>query len=72
MMSGYHIGRHWPSGYRKNNVGATIEDNCPCEVEPCGLVSYDKIDPDCPQHGPMAAKTIRTSHAAEDCPGQRA
>lgn len=65
-----HIGRHWPPSYR---VGGpeTIEDECPCPVEPCGLVAHHKIDPDCPQHAMSAAKTIRSNHLAKDCPGEK-
>jgi len=49
----------------------TLEDECPCPVEPCGLIDHDKIDPECPQHAMTAAKTFRASHPAEDCPGAR-
>lgn len=55
-MLDYHIGRAW--------VGTRIEDKCPCEKAPCGLVSVPH--PDCDQH--TIRKTIRQSHRAEDCP----
>lgn len=70
-MEGWHVGRHWPSSYTERSKGLTIEDECPCPVEPCGLIDHDKIDPDCPQHSLMAGKTTRASHRAEDCPGKR-
>jgi len=55
-----HIGRSW--------VGHWLEDECPCEQEECGLVNFDKINSDCPQHSLMAGKTIRQSHAESNCP----
>lgn len=63
-----HIGRHWPSIYRLPGA-TTIEDECPCPVEPCGHVAHDKIDPDCPQHALDAMKTMRSRHSPEECPG---
>jgi hypothetical protein len=50
------MGRAWS--------GHEIEDACPCEQEPCGLVATP--DPECVQHS--RAKTIRQSHPAESCP----
>ena len=44
-----------------------IEDECPCEKAPCGLV--DRYDLDCAEHNPMSAKTMRQGHFAEQCPG---
>ena len=55
-----HFGRSW--------VGHELEDGCPCGHAPCGLVDSTKIDPACPQHALDAAKTIRQSHAAAECP----
>ncbi len=54
-----HWGRSWD--------GHPLEDACPCPKEPCGLVS--RPDPDCEQHAPRFAKTMRRGHKAEDCPG---
>ncbi|MDP2622559.1 MAG: hypothetical protein Q8Q29_02035 [Actinomycetota bacterium] len=72
-----HIGRHWSSTYQARQRGVvdarpTIEEECPCPVEPCGLVDMDKIDPECPEHSMEAAKTIRANHRGEDCPGASA
>lgn len=49
-------------------VGHWIEDECPCEQEACGLVNFDKINSDCPQHSLVAGKTIRQSHSENNCP----
>lgn len=62
---GTHVGRSWP------NLAPHLEDECPCPQEPCGLVDLDKVDPSCTQHTLAAAKTIRSSHAPERCPGVR-
>jgi hypothetical protein len=43
-----------------------LEVGCPCRKAPCGLV--DAYAEHCPQHNPMAGKTIRTFHPAEQCP----
>lgn len=59
-MIGHHIGRSWPDS------GTPIEGACPCPQEPCGLIAQENIDPACEQHRPT--KTIRSGHAAEDCP----
>jgi hypothetical protein len=56
---GYHIGRSWNGHY--------LEDACPCQQAPCGLVAV--VSPGCSQHAPEATKTIRQRHLAEDCPG---
>ena len=63
-MSEYHIGRSF--------VGTRLEDDCPCPKAPCGLVIMDGLggDPDCPQHGLAASKTLRQIHRAEDCPAR--
>lgn len=66
----FHIGRHWPNAYEPGpGKEQTFEEMCPCPTEPCGLVALDKADPDCPHHAFSAAKTMRTSHRAVDCPG---
>lgn len=57
-----HIGRSFDGG-------GHLEANCPCPLEPCGLVNTDTVVDECTQHPPMACKTMRTGHAAEDCPG---
>lgn len=59
LIPEYHVGRSF-SGHH-------IEDACPCEKEPCGLVSWRGIDPSCEQH--KVTKTIRQSHLASECPG---
>ena len=70
---GMHVGRHWPNTYRAEARGAdtlhpTIESECPCPREPCGLIDVEKISIDCDQHH-GGHRTLRSSHAAEDCPG---
>ena len=67
-----HIGRHWPNTYKAEARGAdplhpTIESECPCPREPCGLIDISKVSMDCKHHGGEA--TIRSSHESEDCPG---
>lgn len=68
---GHHIGRHWPNAYIAEGRGAsdhpTIEAECPCPREPCGLIEESKVHPDCNQH--KMNKTIRSSHDSEKCPG---
>lgn len=70
-----HVGRHWPNTYRAEQDGhsdhPTIEAECPCPREPCGLIAESKISPDCTQHTMEAAKTFRSSHTEEECPGAR-
>lgn len=58
-----HIGRSF--------VGHPLEDECPCQKAPCGLVVLSKVDPTCPEHRFMAAKTIRQTHQLAKCPGER-
>ncbi len=60
----WHIGRSW--------VGSRLEDECPCEQEPCGLVSQRNAHPDCAEHPVQRGKSIRQSHRAGDCPGMSA
>lgn len=62
VVSEWHFGRSWK--------GHLIEDECECEClqAPCGLVEGFRVLPDCPQHSPTAAKTMRQGHVATDCP----
>lgn len=57
----WHRGRGWE--------GHDLEDSCPCPQEECGLIASTTTTGDCPQHGFAAAKTLRQSHRATDCPG---
>lgn len=59
-----HMGRSWK--------GHALEDECPCPQEPCGLVSLDNVNNDCPQHGWGAFKTMRQGHNPANCPGETA
>ncbi|MFG3014325.1 hypothetical protein ACGFZB_28680 [Streptomyces cinerochromogenes] len=45
-----------------------IEATCPCDLAPCGLVDAGNVSDECDQHPTTAGKTMRTGHAAEDCP----
>jgi hypothetical protein len=56
----FHVGRAF-----NNHI---IEDSCICAQEKCGLVNQDIINPHCDQHAITAAKSLRQSHRAEDCP----
>jgi hypothetical protein len=60
---GNHIGRAWDD--------TEIEDACPCPQEACGLVDPMRADPECDQHGPGTAKTMRQGHRSDQCPGSR-
>lgn len=70
---GMHLGRHWPHTYKARARGTelheTIEEQCPCPVEPCGCVDSDKASPDCEHHSGLSEKTMRWMHDADDCPG---
>ena len=57
---GQHVGRTWS--------GTRIEDTCPCPKEPCGLVNLDRTHPDCTEHPPRRAKSMRQIHDADRCP----
>jgi hypothetical protein len=57
-----HIGRSWGGG-------GYLEAACPCPLEPCGLVDVGKVSTECDQHPPIAGKSMRSGHPAEDCPG---
>jgi hypothetical protein len=58
-----HLGRAWN--------GHDIEDACPCEQAPCGLVVPDPAIP-CDQHNPtnypLSARTMRQMHWSSACP----
>lgn len=58
-MSTTHMGRSFE--------GHTIEDACPCPKAACGLVNFNEVDQDCPQHAFTAAKTMRQGHPGRDC-----
>lgn len=60
----WHISRSWPG------TGTPCEDECPCPQESCGHVAESNVRSDCAQHGIHAAKTIRSTHAPDDCPGK--
>jgi hypothetical protein len=61
-----HIGRSFPG------MAADIEAACPCPKAPCGLVVQDEVTAACGQHHWSAAKTIRQSHSASECPAATA
>ena len=58
--TGQHVGRSWS--------GTRIEDICPCPQEPCGLVDLGRTHPDCDEHPPSRAKSMRQIHDAARCP----
>lgn len=55
-----HMGRAWN--------GHTLEDNCPCDKAPCGLIIGSESTKACPEHSWAAGKTMRQGHYAELCP----
>lgn len=57
-----HIGRSFE--------GHQLEDSCPCKKARCGL-AVATSDPTCREHSFQAAKTIRQSHRAQDCPARK-
>lgn len=59
--TGWHFGRSFGGA-------GHLEESCPCPKAPCGLVVMNEWDPECLQHPPERVKTIRSSHAPEDCP----
>ena len=61
MITGMHVGRHW--------TGCDIEDRCPCDQAPCGLVISGRTDPTCIMHA--AGRSLRQGHPAGECPGRR-
>ncbi|MFI2354731.1 hypothetical protein ACH5AG_08590 [Streptomyces anulatus] len=60
--TGNHIGRSFLG------MAADIEAACPCPKAPCGLVVQDEVTAACGQHHWSAAKTMRQSHPAAECP----
>ncbi|ONI48658.1 MULTISPECIES: hypothetical protein [unclassified Streptomyces] len=60
--AGNHIGRSFPG------MAADIEAACPCAKAPCGLLVQDEVTAACDQHHWSAAKTMRQSHPAAECP----
>ncbi|MBZ6102758.1 hypothetical protein [Streptomyces olivaceus] len=60
--TGQHIGRSF------RGMSADIEAACPCPKAPCGLVVEDGVTEACDQHHWSAAKTMRQSHPADQCP----
>lgn len=54
-----HVGRSFTRTH--------LEERCPCEKAPCGLV--ERWVDACPEHNPFHAKTMRQGHSAENCPG---
>lgn len=62
MADDMHFGRSWD--------GHALEDACPCDQAPCGLIAAE--DPECPEHGVKAARTMRQLHRAADCPERSA
>ena len=55
-----HVGRNW--------TDHAMEDECPCEQAPCGLVDTENTNPECTQHPFGRSKTVRQSHMADECP----
>lgn len=62
-MTSYHVGRSWN--------GNQIERECPCPLEPCGLVNLSHPAPNCTEHTFRAGKTMRQGHPAADCPATK-
>ncbi|GGS81802.1 hypothetical protein [Streptomyces griseoviridis] len=58
-----HIGRSFPG------MTPDIEAACPCPKALCGLVIQDQVTEACGQHHWSAAKTMRQTHPADQCPG---
>ncbi|WP_225637396.1 hypothetical protein [Streptomyces solaniscabiei] len=61
-VSVHHIGRTFPG------MSNDIEAACPCPKAPCGLVVQEQVSEACDQHHWSAAKTMRQSHPAQECP----
>ncbi|MET9776093.1 hypothetical protein ABZ023_17865 [Streptomyces sp. NPDC006367] len=57
-----HIGRSFPG------MEPHLEAACPCPKAPCGLVVEEQASEACGQHHYTAAKTMRQSHPADECP----
>lgn len=62
---GFHISRHFGGP-------GTVEAECPCPKAECGMVVSDAPHEQCAQHnaGRFGAKSIRSGHPADDCPGR--
>lgn len=58
----YHWSRHFDGP-------GELEYRCPCPKAACGMVERNNTDPTCSQHPYQRAKTTRSGHAPEDCPG---
>jgi len=56
-----HVGRSWK--------GTHLEDDCPCDKAPCGLVIWSRIQRDCGQHALRFMKTLRQIHSGDECVG---
>lgn len=56
----WHVSRSW-------HGPGILEESCPCPKELCGFVQVDKADPNCTEHPPERAKTIRDSHSPKEC-----
>ena len=46
-----------------------LEYQCPCPKAPCGMVVYGDYNENCDQHPFERARTTRSSHPADECPG---
>lgn len=60
------FGTHWS---RHFDGPGHLEYQCPCPKAPCGMVAYGEYSSDCDQHPFEHARTTRSSHPAEQCPG---
>jgi len=45
-----------------------LETGCLCPKEACGYVDSARANPNCAQHGPNQARTMRSTHLSTDCP----
>ncbi len=63
-MLHYHVSRHWSGP-------GPLEEDCPCPKEPCGFVAGDRADWECDQHHWRFAKSMRSGHSPENCPGPK-
>lgn len=62
MTIDWHWSRHFDGP-------GELEYRCPCPKEPCGMVARNRTAPECSQHPFERAKTTRSGHRPEDCPG---
>ncbi|MCF0086656.1 MULTISPECIES: hypothetical protein [unclassified Streptomyces] len=58
-----HLGRSF------RGMSPDIETACPCPKAACGLVIREQVTKKCREHHVSAAKTIRQTHTADQCPG---